>query len=108
MNLIEKKINAFTVISIDGRIDTTNYTEFEKQIAGTIEKGENNLVLNCSGLNYISSSGLRAFLTTQKKLTSMNGNLHLCEMQPQIKEIFDISGFSNIFKIYKTEHEAVN
>jgi anti-anti-sigma factor len=108
MNLLEKKINTFNVISIDGRIDTTNYNEFEKKISGIIERGETNLVLNCAGLDYISSSGLRVFLAAQKKIHTLKGKLNLCEMKPHIKEIFDISGFSNIFKIFGTEEKAVN
>ena len=108
MNLSEKKINNFNVISIEGRIDTTNYNDFERAVTAIIENGDTNLVFNCAGLNYISSSGLRAFLTAQKKLIGLKGKLHICEMQPHIKEIFDISGFSNIFKILNTEEEAVN
>jgi stage II sporulation protein AA (anti-sigma F factor antagonist) len=66
-----------------------------------------NIVLDCAELNYISSSGLRVFLIAQKKLMGLQGKLHLCAMQPSIKEIFDISGFSTIFKIFATEQEAI-
>jgi stage II sporulation protein AA (anti-sigma F factor antagonist) len=107
MKLTKKNIDGFCVIGIEGRIDTTNFNEFEKEIAGTIEAGETKLVLNCSAMNYISSSGLRVFLIAQKKLTAVTGKLHLCEMQPTIREIFDISGFSTIFKIFDTEESAL-
>jgi anti-anti-sigma factor len=107
MNLTKKNSNGFCILSIEGRIDTTNFNEFENEIVGIIGAGEKNIVLNCKGLNYISSSGLRVFLIAQKKLMALNGKLHLCEMQPAIKEIFDISGFSTIFKIFETEEEAL-
>ncbi|MBN1769444.1 MAG: STAS domain-containing protein [Prolixibacteraceae bacterium] len=107
MELTTNKKGDFTIAEINGRIDTTNYNEFETQIMDVIEKGEKNIILNCEGLNYISSSGLRVFLITQKKLMGLKGKLHLCNMQPAIKEIFDMSGFSSIFKIFNTEEEAL-
>jgi len=107
MNITKKNIEGFCVVGIEGRIDTTNFSTFEKEITGIIDGGETNIVLNCSGMNYISSSGLRVFLIAQKRLTGLNGKLHLCEMQPTIKEIFDISGFSSIFKIFGLEKEAI-
>jgi stage II sporulation protein AA (anti-sigma F factor antagonist) len=108
MDIKNEKVGDFVVVRIDGRIDTTNYTEFEKIIAEVIDGGEKNLVLDCKNLNYISSSGLRVFLITQKRLIGAGGKLHLCTMQPSIKEIFDISGFSTIFKIYDSEAEALS
>jgi anti-anti-sigma factor len=58
-------------------------------------------------MNYISSSGLRVFLVAQKKVLSLNGKLILCNMQPTIQEIFRISGFSNLFRIFDTLEEAL-
>jgi anti-anti-sigma factor len=107
MELTTSKKGDFTIAEIDGRIDTTNYNEFETQIMDIIGSGEKNIVLNCEKLNYISSSGLRVFLITQKKLMGLQGKLHLCCMQPAIKEIFDMSGFSSIFKIFNAEEEAL-
>jgi anti-anti-sigma factor len=107
MNIKKEKINDFCVIRIEGRIDTTNFNGFENEINLLFNSGEKNIIFDCSGLNYISSSGLRVFLITQKKSISLDGKLHLCCLQPAIKEIFDISGFSTIFKIFDTENEAL-
>lgn len=101
------KTQGFSVLRITGRVDTTNYNEFEKFIGEIINQKENNIILDCKELNYISSSGLRVFLITQKRLMASKGKLHLCNMQPTIKEIFDISGFSTIFKIFDSESEAL-
>jgi anti-anti-sigma factor len=108
MNITTEKINGFSVLKIEGRIDTTNFNDFETEINLLFNRGEKNIVFNCNGLNYISSSGLRVFLITQKKSISLNGKLHLCCLQPTIKEIFDISGFSTIFKIFDTQEEALS
>jgi len=107
MNITKEKINSFCVLKIEGRIDTTNFYDFETEINLLFNSGEKNIIFNCSGLNYISSSGLRVFLITQKKSISLDGKLHLCCLQPTIKEIFDISGFSSIFQIFDSEQEAL-
>jgi anti-anti-sigma factor len=107
MEIVKEKINNFQVLKIEGRLDTSNFNEFEKEISQLFESGWKNLVFECSGLNYISSSGLRVFLTAQKKSISAGGKLHLCCLQPVIREIFDISGFSTIFKIFDTLEKAI-
>jgi anti-anti-sigma factor len=107
MNLTNEKIGDFTVLHIEGRIDTTNFSQFESEINRLFDAGEMNIVFDCSGLHYISSSGLRVFLIAQKKTLPINGKLHLCKLQPAIKEIFDISGFSSIFKIFETQESAL-
>ena len=88
------------LVEIDGRIDTTNYNEFEGSIAHLYNEKGVIIYLNCAGLDYISSSGLRIFLTLQKKVKVQGAILKIFGMQPQIKEIFDISGFSSIFSIF--------
>ena len=107
MNITTEKINDFSVLKIDGRIDTSNFSQFEEEVDQLFKNGIKNIVFNCSGLNYISSSGLRVFLIAQKKTILLQGRLYLCNMQPAIKEIFAISGFSNIFRIFDTVEEAL-
>ena len=107
MNITTEKIDNFSVLNIDGRIDSSNFTVFEEEINRILNNSVTNIIFNCKGLNYISSSGLRVFLVAQKKIISLKGRLYLCNMQPAIKEIFSISGFSNIFRIFDTLEEAL-
>ena len=107
MNITTEKIDNFSVLNIDGRIDSSNFTVFEEEINRILSNSVTNIIFNCKGLNYISSSGLRVFLVAQKKIISLKGRLYLCNMQPAIKEIFSISGFSNIFRIFDTLEEAL-
>jgi stage II sporulation protein AA (anti-sigma F factor antagonist) len=107
MNLTNEKLSGFCVLKIEGRVDTTNFNQFENEVNTLFDAGENDLIFDCSGLNYISSSGLRVFLIAQKRTMSLNGKLHLCNLQPAIREIFDISGFSTIFKIFETKDKAL-
>ena len=89
-------------------MDTSNAAVFEEVVAGIFNEGAKNIIFNCRGMNYISSSGLRVFLIAQKKAVATHGKLRLCNLQPAIQEIFDISGFSGIFKIFNSQEEALD
>jgi anti-anti-sigma factor len=105
MNIKKEKIENFTVLKIKGRVDTIHSVELEAEVNQMFESGEKHFIFNCSKMNYISSSGLRVFLVTQKKVISLKGELYLCDLQPAIQEVFRISGFSSLFKIYDNQEE---
>jgi anti-anti-sigma factor len=107
MNVQVTPSTGYSVVAVEGRIDTTTAGEFEKSIMEVIEGGCTRLILDCSGLNYISSSGLRVFLIVQKKMTSIKGQFRLYSLQPGIREIFDISGFSSIFSVFPDKDSAL-
>lgn len=88
-----------TIVVISGRIDTTNVQEFDKKLKPVFEQKPARLVLDCAQLEYISSSGLRVFLILQKTVMAYNGSLVLRAMRPEIKEVFDMTGFSSIFTL---------
>ncbi len=99
MNISSEREGTKLTININGRIDTTNSGEFESAVEDLLKKETADIVLDCTDLNYISSSGLRVFLIVQKRMMAAGGKLTLKSMQPAIREIFDISGFSTIFTI---------
>lgn len=107
MKITESASNGFCILYPEGRVDTIRVPEFERQVLACIERGEVNLIINCRGLAYISSLGLRVFLTAQKKIIANNGKLFLCELTRPVLETIAISGFTTIFKIFETEEEAL-
>jgi anti-anti-sigma factor len=108
MNVSKEKLNDVLVLTLEGRLDTTQSDAFEKEIMQILEQGDKKIILDCSGLNYISSSGLRIFLIIQKKMMSTGGELSICKLQPTIKEVFDMSGFSMVFTIHPDLETALN
>lgn len=68
-------------------------------MAPLLEGGNPDIELDCSELEYISSSGLRLFLTLQKSVNARGGKLVIKNMNSQIKEIFNMTGFSRIMTI---------
>ena len=107
MNVKITTLPDYTLLIIEGRVDTTNAAGLEMTMMEAIDGGCTRIVLDCTGLNYISSSGLRVFLVIQKKMISIKGHFNLCNLQPGIKEIFDISGFSSIFSLFADKEAAI-
>jgi len=107
MEITENKTDKCTVIGIVGRLDTTNYSVLEKKLMELIDAGQVHLLIDLSKMDYVSSSGLRILLMALKRITVAKGKFALCSLQENIKEIFEISGFTNIFEIYDNEEAGV-
>ena len=95
---IEKTVAGTAVaLKIIGRLDTTTAPELEATIDGCVA-GVQELVLDCSQLEYVSSAGLRVILKAQK-LMNVQGNMKLTHVNETIMEVFDITGFADILTI---------
>ena len=75
-----------------GRVDTITAPELEKEI---VLDGVESLVFDLASVDYISSAGLRVLLSTQKKMAQKS--MTIVNAKPAVKEVFDITGFSDIF-----------
>lgn len=91
--------NGKTFVALQGRLDTTNAEQFQKDIEPLMQGENPDIVIDCSGMEYTSSQGLRLFLMLQKSVMARKGCLVMQDMRPQVKEVFDITGFSNIITI---------
>lgn len=107
MEIATRKEGGATVVSVTGRIDAVTAPEFEKGLSAMIASGETVLLLNLSSLEYISSAGLRSILTTAKQIKAKEGKMLFSGLQGPVKDVFKISGFGSIFKIFETEEEAL-
>lgn len=88
-----------TVIELIGRLDTTTSPQFEQAIEPILKGEALKVKVDCSRLDYVSSSGLRLFLMLQKNIKAKKGSLRLCGLNPAIREVFNVTGFSAIFRI---------
>ena len=95
---IEKTITGTAVtLKIIGRLDTTTAPELESTIDGCVA-GIEELVLDCSALEYVSSAGLRVILKAEK-LMNAQGSMKLIHVNETVMEVFDITGFADILTI---------
>ena len=95
---IEMKRNAQEMmIEVEGRLDTITAPTLEKEINENIQDIET-LILDFSGLEYISSAGLRILLSTQKKMQKV-GAMKLRNVGAEIMDVFEMTGFADILTI---------
>ena len=74
----------------------------------TVNAGNHAIVVDLARLDYISSAGLRVLLGTAKKLTAAGGALRTFGLNDTVREVFDISGFSTILRVFPSEADALN
>lgn len=94
-----EKLGEKTKVVLNGRLDTTNADKFQQNIAPLMQGENPDIEIDCTEMEYTSSQGLRMFLMLQKSVTARKGNMVMRNMKPNVKEVFDITGFSNIIKI---------
>ena len=88
-----------TFVVLDGRIDSTNADQFQHDIAPLMEGDNPDIDIDCTDMTYTSSQGLRVFLLLEKSVLARDGKMVMHNMDPRVKEVFDITGFSNIITI---------
>ncbi|MDD5698685.1 MAG: STAS domain-containing protein [Victivallaceae bacterium] len=107
MTIIQQEKNGIMELSISGRLDAVSAVEADKDFSRVIEAGHERLLVNLVSLNYISSAGLRVLLVVAKRIQQNGGKVVLCALSSNVQEVFEISGFSSIFKIFPSSEEAV-
>ncbi len=107
MEMVETQKNEYKVIEFSGNLDTATSPDVEKRVNECIENGDLKFVFNFENTKYMSSSGLRVLLATAKKLRG-KGELKVSNLNSVIEEVFDVSGFSSILNVYRTEEEALH
>lgn len=89
------------------RVDAHTAKEVEAKLNDLVSGGNKRIVCDFSQNDYISSAGLRVFLQMLKIMQKSGGKIVLCSLKPQVKEVFDMAGFSQLFRIFDTEEEAI-
>ena len=107
MNITEERHGAAVIMKLHGRLDSSTAGALEEKLLALLNSGITQFVLNFSGLDYISSAGLRVVLMVAKKLKPSGGRLALCELKDHIREVFDLAGFSPLFPMYDSQEAAL-
>ncbi|MCK6555564.1 STAS domain-containing protein [Candidatus Binatia bacterium] len=107
MDITESRQNGFLILTVTGRVDASNASSLEKTLLTAIDGGERRIVVDCAPLEYISSAGLRALLLAAKRVAPGGGALALAALRDEIKEVFDMAGFSAIFRVFPTTGDAL-
>jgi len=103
-----RQVSQQAVLLVSGRMDAENAPQFEKECNVCIAEGLTSLVVDLSGLAYVSSMGLRCFVAVGKTLQDKGGTLRICCMQGLVKQVFAITGLIQIFPVYESLESALS
>ncbi len=102
MTIQETTHGGAMVLQVQGKLDALNAPALDQRLAAAVDGGARALVVDLSALEYISSAGLRVFLSGAKRLQQSHGKMALAGPTAQVEQIFEIAGFAAILPIYKT------
>ena len=87
---INKKEEGVFTVSCFGYIDTTTYMILDKELAPILVPATRVIILNMEGVTYISSMGLGVIFKAKKIIEQYKGRLIMANLQPQVRNVFDI------------------
>ena len=97
MQIVKTQQDATLTLALEGRLDTLTSSQLDAEIQGKLD-GITSLVFDFTKLAYISSAGLRILLAAQK-IMNKQGSMVIKNAGPEIREIFDVTGFSDILTL---------
>jgi anti-sigma B factor antagonist len=95
---IKERDGGMTAI-LNGRLDTPAAVKAQQEIGPLLENADKEIIFDCTNLEYISSSGLRLFLTIRKEASVKGGKIIIENINDEIRKVFMMTGFFNLFEI---------
>ena len=97
MNIVKTQEGTTLTIAPEGRLDTVTAPQLEGELRTAVD-GVSELIFDLGALDYVSSAGLRVLLSAQKVMNKQ-GSMTVRNANPEIMEIFEVTGFSDILNI---------
>ena len=109
MNVSSRRYANAVVLAVSGRLDQDTCEAFRVDLSRLVEEGARGgaIVLDLSGLEYVSSAGLRCFMLASRQAKAQSGRIVVAALQPMVREIFEISHFNLVFQVFPTVREAL-
>ena len=108
MVIAEVRDRGVDVLAPAGRIDTTTVAALEARLAPLLMSPQPRVVIDFTGVDYISSAGLRILLVAARRVQGTAGGLALCGMGDAVRQVFQLAGFVPLFTITDTRDAAVS
>ena len=99
MELKIERVNSEVIVGLVGRLDTIASQEIAPQVQELASDADKTIILDCKELAYISSSGLRIFLSLRKAAAEKGGKVIVRSISNEIRSVFMMTGFLNLFEI---------
>ena len=96
-----------TTVHIAGSVDSVTAEALQQVLSGELAADHHRLVADFGAVEYTSSAGLRVLLATLKQARSRGGDLRLAALNPDVRKVLDLSGFTTILRVFDSVDDAV-
>lgn len=107
LELSERDERGWSVLALKGRLDSVTVGRFNDRCAAWIDVGKGSVLLDLSGLDYVSSAGLSSILGAAKRAKEQNARFVVAGLKGLVKEVFAISGFETVLSIFPDVESAI-
>ena len=108
MEIRQENRGAVVLLTPVGRLDNDSSTDLELALADLAAAGARHYVVDLTQIGYVSSAGLRVLTVAAKKADADKGSMRLAGLNPQVRQTFDLAGFSKLFQIYPSAAAALD
>lgn len=106
MEISTLREDSFCIIAINGELDASSSILLDKAIESVVSDKENNILIDCKNLNYISSAGLGVFMSYLQDFQDKNISLVLFGLNDKVRNVFEILGLDQLLTIVLSKEEA--
>ena len=100
--------NDITSLTINGDIDASSSIQLDDSLGAAVDSGTAKILINCAGLNYISSAGLGVFMSYIEDINTKNIKMAIYGLNDKVRNVFDILGLDQLLVIVNSEKEATD
>ena len=108
MEIKVRDSGGINIIDLLGSLDTGTAPTLGGKLDELTGGGVSKILIVLTEVDFVSSAGLRILLATTKKLRKAGGDLHLCGLNETVREVFEISGFNSLIKVFGNEADAIS
>lgn len=94
------------VLTITGRLDASTVNILERALMRGLSQGARTVIVDVGEVTYISSSGLRVLLTARRQVRERGGDILLCSLSPNVRDVMSMVGFTTLFTVYEHAEDA--
>lgn len=106
LEIKDELVGEIRVLALAGRLDTDTSADLELAVQDFLQEGSTDFVIDLQGVGYVSSAGLRVLLAMAKSLEG-KGRMRLCGLNQTVRQVFDVSGFTQLFSISANRDAAL-
>ncbi|MBA3722300.1 MAG: STAS domain-containing protein [Parachlamydiaceae bacterium] len=107
VEVTDEKKDDVLILRMTGRLDAISSPAAEKKVFEEINNGQIKIMLDFSGVDYLSSAGMRMLLSITKKLKSLTGKMVVCNVTENVMDVLKMSGFDHVIELSPNEDDAL-